>query len=102
MWKHAPGLLILLDQCELTPEAESLFKKFERLNYFETLSIDEVNEIKGLEYQHVFIFIKKGLFDEIQMGFKGSGQRVYDERRLLRIPFSRAKDSLVTFAIDDV
>jgi hypothetical protein len=35
----------------------------------------------------------------VEGGFKGSGQSVYNERRLLRIPFSRAKDSIVTFVV---
>jgi hypothetical protein len=69
-------------------------------NYVNIVPFNEIKEVKGLEYQHVFVFIKKHLFDEIQSGFTGSGQREYHRRRLLRIPFSRAKDSLVTFAIN--
>ncbi len=98
MWDHCPGLLLILDGLELSAEAKGIFKQFNRINYVKTISMNEVNKVKGLEFQHVFIFIRKNLFGEIQNGFKGSGQRVYHQRRLLRIPFSRAKDSLVTFA----
>lgn len=107
MWDHCQGLLILLGKCQLSSETEDLFKMLKRRNYVKTITFDEnkfeqVNKIKGLEFQHVFAFINKNLYDELQNGFRGTGQNVYKQRRLLRIPFSRAKDSLVTFAIDDV
>lgn len=106
MWEHCQGLLILLGNCNLSPEAEALFKRLQRRHYVKTVSFNEnnfnqVNQIKGLEFQHVFIFINKTLFEDLENGFRGTGQNVYKQRRLLRIPFSRAKDSLVTFAVDD-
>jgi hypothetical protein len=55
--------------------------------------------VKGLEFQHVFLVLAKELYDEIEHGFNGSGQSRYLARRLLRIPFSRAKDSLVSFVV---
>jgi hypothetical protein len=99
MWKHWPGLLILLDGVSLTEAFLEALKPLMQKNYVNIVPFNEIREVKGLEYQHVFVFIKKHLFDEIQSGFTGSGQREYHRRRLLRIPFSRAKDSLVTFAI---
>jgi len=65
------------------------------------ITLDEIRSIKGLEFQHVFLFLKRDLYEQVEYGFKGSGQRVYNQRRLLRIPFSRAKDSLVTFVLDN-
>jgi hypothetical protein len=61
----------------------------------------DLNAVKGLEFQHAFLVIGKSLFDELENGFKGTGQGRYHRRRLLRIPFSRAKDSLVTFVTAD-
>jgi hypothetical protein len=101
MWQHWPGLLILLDGCELVDEAIAALRPLTKRNYVKVLSFDEVNEVKGLEFQHVFIFINTDLWEEIQTGFKGTGQPIYNQRRLLRIPFSRAKDSLVIFAIEN-
>lgn len=102
MWQHWPGLLILLDGCELTDEAMTALRPLIQRNYVKILLFDKANEVKGLEFQHVFIFINKDLYEEIQTGFKGTGQSIYNQRRLLRIPFSRAKDSLVIFAIENV
>ena len=61
----------------------------------------ELSLIKGLEFQHVFLILDRATHDTLESGFEGSGVRVYDSRRLLRIPFSRAKDSLVTFVWGD-
>jgi hypothetical protein len=56
--------------------------------------------MKGLEYQHVLLVINRSLFEELESGFEGSGRTIYHARRMLRIPFSRAKDSLVTFVVE--
>ena len=106
MWQHSPGLLILLGNCSLPPEAETLFRRLDRQNYVKTISFNEtgfhhVKKIKGLEFQHAFLFFNKKLFEDLQKGFRATGKNVYEQRRLLRIPFSRAKDSLVTFAIEE-
>jgi hypothetical protein len=98
MWKHWPGLLILLDQGELSEETLAILSPLFQRNYVKKLSFFEIEDIKGLEFQRVFIFVEQQLFHELQYGFEGSGQNVYHRRRLLRIPFSRAKDSLVVFA----
>ena len=53
--------------------------------------------IKGLEFQHVVLLLSPSRYHAAESGFTGSGLRLYDEYRLLRIPFSRAKDSLAVF-----
>lgn len=60
----------------------------------------ELEIIKGLEYQHAFCYMTKQLFQELtKYKFKGTGVRIYDQRRLFRIPLTRAKDSVVLFAL---
>jgi hypothetical protein len=100
MWKHWPSLLILLHDCELTKDTYDVLSPLMRKNNVKILNFDKIEEVKGLEFQHVFIFINKVLYEELHNGFTGSGQKTYHSRRLYRIPFSRAKDSLVTFAIE--
>ena len=102
LWRHHPGLLVvegLADGYTLSEASRTALLPLEQRNHTRTVSLEETGQIKGLEFQHVFIFIDLKLFEEIQYGFSGTGRRVYQSRRLLRIPFSRAKDSLVTFAI---
>jgi hypothetical protein len=57
----------------------------------------DLTKVKGLEFQHAFLVLGSAVHDELENGFKGSGTARYQRRRLLRIPFSRPKDSLVTF-----
>lgn len=100
MWRHCAGLLVVLDECELSEESFKMMEPLLKRDYVRIIDIGDIESVKGLEFQHVFIFMKAQLFSEVQNGFEGTGRRVYNLRRLLRIPFSRAKDSLVTFVID--
>jgi DNA replication protein DnaC len=102
MWTHFPGLLLLThgsidlsDACLL--ELNPLIQR----GYVKQLPLSNVNRVKGPEFQHVFIFIERLLYQELNNGFQGTGTKTYEQRRLLRIPFSRAKDSLVIFAVDE-
>jgi len=99
MWKHAPGLLVLVDDCNLSDAATQELLPLENLGYVKQMNLADANKIKGLEYQHAFIFIDSDKYQDLIEGFEGTGQTQYEHRRLLRIPFSRAKDSLVVFAI---
>lgn len=92
------GLLIVFDD-ERLPEDQPEIKRFIDEPNVKVVPLSQVTSIKGLEFQHAFIFLTRGLFDEIENGFGGSGPSLYNRRRLLRIPFSRAKDSCVTFAL---
>ena len=56
-------------------------------------------DIKGLEFQHVFVVASQGLLVDLEQGFSGTGRSLYSWRRLLRIPFTRGKDSVVTFGL---
>jgi ribosomal protein S6 len=102
LWRHYPGLLVvegLADGYTLSEASREALLRLQKQNYIRWISSTEIEQVKGLEFQHVFIFISLQLYQEIQQGFSGSGTRAYENRKLLRIPFSRAKDSLVTFAL---
>ena len=97
LWTHTTPLLVVFDPelSGVSPKAEAILAPIRH----DIVSLDDVRSIKGLEYQHVIILIGLNLFNQLQHGFRGSGQRIYQQRRLLRIPFSRAKDSIVTFVL---
>lgn len=102
-WTHAPGLLIITFNQKITEQEQGLLSSLLGSSYatiLEIVNLDELISIKGLEYQHILMFIDKELFDYINNGFDGSGRRVYNQRKLMRIPFSRAKDSVVTFVVE--
>jgi hypothetical protein len=96
LWRHWPPVMIALIDPELSelPEEWSAILRHSRLDV-RTLRGDELGLAKGVEYQHVIVVVGEKLFRQLDRGFEGSGQAQYNRRRLLRIPFSRAKDSIV-------
>jgi len=99
MWQHWPSLLILTDGFKLPKDIRNVLRPISP-KYRKELFLEEVEEVKGLEFQNVFVFISREIYNQLQEGFKGTGRTIYNKMRLMRIPFSRAKDSVVTFAID--
>ena len=96
LWRHWPPLLVVTDESLKVPEE---WRRIWREVDCREVSFVSLGEIKGLEFQHCFIFLTEELYSALETGFKGSGQAVYNQRRLLRIPFLRAKDSIVTFVV---
>jgi hypothetical protein len=96
LWQHWPGILFVLDSegyPEIPPNLKDLIKGVRRQSRV-VLSRD-VEDIKGVEFQHVFMVLTQATLDALQQPFSKVGLREYDRRRLFRIPVSRAKDSLV-------
>lgn len=102
LWRHTPPILLVL-QTGLQSDDWNWDGLLRGLSYVKVLlTADEyghLGEVKGLEFQHAILVIGRSLYDELQNGFIGTGRPRYHRRRLLRIPFSRAKDSMVTFAV---
>lgn len=94
MWKHWPPILAVVDERVTVPQTWT--EQLEQIGA-RVVRLGEIHRIKGLEYQHVLLMINEDLYSQVDKGFRGSGRAEYLQRRLLRIPFSRAKDSLVTF-----
>jgi hypothetical protein len=94
LWDHWPPLLVVTD-----PEAVVPDRWFMRMDAVAThrTTTDRLIDVKGLEYQHVLLLLGDRLYQSLENGFEGSGRNAYNRYRLFRIPFSRAKDSLVTF-----
>jgi hypothetical protein len=106
LWKHWPSLLVAIDEelprtvvAEVKRELGRLARRTLGDSKYVVRSLDDIGSVKGVEYQHVFLVLSQSLYYDIEMGSPGKGKTVYAQRRLLRIPFSRAKDSLVTFAL---
>lgn len=100
LWTHTPPVLLVVDQSADTSGwtwGELLGDiPYTKVDLYEG-SHQALLRIKGVEFQHALIVIREHLFRELEEGFEAVGQAAYHRRRLLRIPFSRAKDSVVTF-----
>jgi len=100
LWTHWPPLLIVKDPKADVPAAwERDAEAVSRSLPNRTVALDRVCDIKGLEFQHALLLLARDTFTSLEQGFVGSGRRSYDLFRLLRIPFSRAKDSMTTFVL---
>lgn len=104
LWTHARPLLLVtqegidVDDWDFAYELRGI--AYQQI-VIQCDGLTDLAEVKGIEYQHAFMVLGRRLFHELSEGFEGTGKKVYARRRLLRIPFSRAKDSIVTFVVDD-
>jgi hypothetical protein len=97
LWEHWPPLLVVSDEDAPLPDpwrnvAHALLRCRE-------VTLAEIEVIKGLEFQHVAVVLSEERYEAVESGFSGSGRPVYNQYRLLRIPFSRAKDSIGVFVL---
>ncbi len=60
---------------------------------------DWPDRLRGIEYQHVAVILTEGELAMVTDGFTGTGRTDYEKFRLLRIPFSRARESLAVLAV---
>jgi hypothetical protein len=102
LWKHSPPVLLVV-QKGLSSDAWNWQEELKGIPFvqleIQSGGYGRLQEVKGIEFQHSFFVISSSLFNELNEGFEGSGQKLFHQRRLLRIPFSRAKDSIVTFVM---
>ena len=99
-WGYWPPLLVAVidDGMDQLPPEWSRYLRSSGVHHH-VLGPGELAKAKGVEYQHVFLIMGNELFKHLDAGFEGSGRNLYEHRRLLRIPYSRAKDSLALFAL---
>lgn len=69
---------------------------------FQVIGLQDLRAVKGLEHQWVVLVLRESLYHELQEGFAGSTQRIYNARRMLRIPFTRARDGILTVVLPDM
>lgn len=102
LWKHSPPVLLVAER-GLASESWNWAEELKGISYVQleihSGGYGRLQEVKGIEFQHSFFVVGSKLFKELNEGFEGSGQKLFHQRRLLRIPFSRAKDSIATFVI---
>jgi GTPase SAR1 family protein len=97
LWQHYPSVLLVQDDdIEVPSQFRPMLKKLRITN----VRMSRLEKIKGLEFQHAIILIGRRRYELLCNGFEGSGKKEYREYRLLRIPFTRAKDSFATFVLD--
>jgi hypothetical protein len=99
VWKHWSPILAVIDEAVSVPDTWRTLLAHAGVR---EIGISDIQSIKGLEFQHVLLILNEDLYRQVDEGFRGTGRAAYLQRRLLRIPFSRAKDSLVVFVAPSV
>jgi broad-specificity NMP kinase len=100
LWSHYTPLLVAVIHESLVWPPDEWLKILDRSGVdYRTVAAIDLRLVKGVEFQHVFVIVSAKICRQLNEGFQGSGRRTYDQRRLLRIPFSRAKDRLVIFTL---
>ena len=105
MWNHSPSVLLVIDDASAAVD----WNWSDLLAHVTHVRVGikweqhwgygvwwQLSEVKGLEFQHVLMALSLPAYVEMDIGFAGTGRSNYLARRLARIPFSRAKDSIVT------
>lgn len=96
-WSHfASNLVVILGE-SLRVSVQKVLQPLKAGGQLITIRQDELERVKGLEFQHVLVFLRDQLHQELTEGFQGSGRRIYRQRTRFRIPFTRAKDSIALF-----
>jgi hypothetical protein len=98
-WRHAPGLLVVVD--ENSAAMDWPWRKWMEGVRHCLVGARDTESIKGLDFQHAILVLGRSLFDQTRKPFQGVSQAVYEERKLLRIPFTRARESLTVLVTKD-
>ncbi len=98
LWRHWSPYLIAYGD-DLRPIPPAWEREFRRLPRRTELLLGDALSVKGVEFQHSIIVMSEPLFLQLQDGFQGAGRKGYEARQLLRIPISRAKDSVTVMVM---
>ena len=99
MWAHTSPFLIAIDDESWESLPKGWKASLEQLKSAKWIKMSDAVHVKGVEFQHVVLVLSQDLFLQLENGFDGASQAVYNQRRLYRIPLTRAKDSITVFAI---
>lgn len=96
LWRHFSPILVVQDDEVTVPDE---FRREAHRLRSRWILLSETGQVKGAEFQHLVLLLTDKRYRDINDGFTGSGQAKYNQYRLLRIPFTRPKDSIAAFVV---
>jgi superfamily I DNA/RNA helicase len=99
LWRHTTPYLVAIDDESKQRLPAGWRMCLEELHPAKFVKMSESLDVKGTEFQHVIMVLFERLFLQLERGFDGATQALYHQRRLYRIPMSRAKDSITVFVV---
>jgi hypothetical protein len=97
-WQHWPHTLAVIDQ---TCPGSEVWEQALRRHGVKVMYLSQVPRIRGVEYQHLLVIVGRRLFARLQGGARSVRATDYQDLKLLRIPFSRSKDSSAIFVLHE-
>jgi hypothetical protein len=101
LWTHSPPLLVVIDpNLGASAKLTEIFSDLKPQLRATVISFSECESVKGLDFQHALVVISSKMRQELESGFEGKGRKKYESIQLLRIPFTRPKDTLTLLEYD--
>ena len=97
-WKHTSPIAYVYDDDLPKEFIKSLKSEASGLNRTE-IPVSRYREIRGVEFQELFLFVTKDFWTELNSGKMGVGSEEWEKLACLHTILSRPKDSLALFII---
>jgi hypothetical protein len=97
-WKHTSPIAYVYDDDLPKEFIKSLKSEASGLNRTE-IPVSRYREIRGVEFQELFLFVTKDFWTELNSGKMGVGSEEWEKLACLHTILSRPKDSLALFVI---
>lgn len=97
-WKHTSPIAFVYDDDLPKVFLKSLKNQAIGLNRTE-VPISKYREIRGVEFQELFLFVTRNFWTELNKGKKGVGSEEWEKLACLHTVLSRPKDSLVVYVL---
>lgn len=100
MWSHWPSVLIVIDRdvADTSSWIDELAGTIGS-DQIDVVRLDESPRIRGVEYQHAVLILSPRTNARIGRGLNRADAATTNLFRLLRIPFSRPRDSITTLVL---
>lgn len=95
-WKHTSPIVFVYEDSLSKDFSKSLRSEASELNRTE-IPLSKYHQIRGVEYQELFLFISMDFWKNLNQGRSGVGSEEWEKMACLHTILSRPKDSLVLF-----
>ena len=94
-WTHWHPMLIVFDSPDTTMPQEWI--EAIRGNNIRYISLNQVDKIRGTEFQEIFVLLSAKTWKQLQEGVPGAGSYTWNKLISLHTVFTRSKDVTIIF-----
>ena len=100
LWKHTHSTCIIYEDTIASMWRPYVKTNFQGVNKLE-ITLSKYREIRGVEFQEVFLFLSKTFWNNLNVGKQGLNSTNWEKITSLHTVLSRPKDSLVILVVPD-